>query len=253
MCRLFFIFDHKLTKKEMKCILSKRNGRKYTPGINQSIDDGPHMDGFGIAHIDENKWKIDKTIEEPDIDFDKISKSELIIIHMRKNCQLEVPCLISNGKTSLENTHPFFYENNIFAHNGSIYHFEEKKHLLKKYISKDLFPKIKGETDTEWIFFLFLTLLRKNKKSVSSVLEKLFKILKTIFSEFNANFIFSNNDFSVITRYSYKIPANSLYYDTSNGIIISSEPITKNYKLVPENTMIYVDHNEKMAFLHYID
>ena len=111
---------------------------------------------------------------------------------------------------------------------------------------------------------MFLTLLQKksaselrNIKTFHSLLEKLLHILKMECEEFTANFIFSNREISFITRYIHydeskyneKQEPNSLYYDTTNGVIITSEPITQHYKLVPENTAIYVDHSKNRAFL----
>jgi hypothetical protein len=83
------------------------------------------------------------------------------------------------------------------------------------------------------------------------------EILKRECEEFTANFIFSNGEISIISRYIHYDPSkyeekqepNSLYYDSTNGFIITSEPITQHYTLVPENTAIYVDHSKNRAFL----
>ena len=62
MCRHFFLFNHKLSKKKYNFILSKRNSEKHTPLLRNSRDNGPHNDGIGIAsfNLDSEKWKIKK-------------------------------------------------------------------------------------------------------------------------------------------------------------------------------------------------
>lgn len=274
MCRLFFIFNHSLTKPEISRILVQRTRKnKNTPFLKNHRDDGPHKDGFGIAYQQGKEWTTYKSLNNPISkiydDFNKIIVSKMVIIHLRRNCHLGNSCTIATGRKSLENSHPFSYKNYVFAHNGNINNFEMHKGKLRKYIPDDLFLNIKGETDSEWIFYIFLNLLQEfsgndshNMKKLHSILEKLLNILKIECQEFSANFILSNGEFSIITRYIHYDPTkynendkqepNSLYYDTTNGIIITSEPITRNYKLVPENTAIYVDHSKNRAFLQSI-
>lgn len=264
MCRHFFIFEHSLSLNEMKHILSKQIAKKDTPGLINPRDDGPHDDGFGISYQTSKKtWKTKKWLEKSDEEviqmMDEITRSKIVIIHLRRNCSLGKRCRISSGKVSLENTHPFSYKDAVFTHNGNIRDFGSVKKHLRKFIADDLFLEIKGETDSEWIFYMFLTSLRKYKKfeDIHVLLEEMIKNLSSICSEFSLNIIFSNKDFSLITRYIHydkseytkKQSPNSLYYDTSKGLVISSEPISKKYKMVPENSMIILDHSTKEAYL----
>ena len=268
MCRHFFIFDHSLSLNEMKHILSKQTQKKDTPGLRNPRDDGPHDSGLGITYQSSKKtWKTKKWLEKSDEEviekmMNEIQKSKIVIIHLRRNCSLGRQCRISTGKVSLENTHPFSYKDAVFTHNGNIQDFEKYKKHLRKFIADDLFLEIKGETDSEWIFYMFLTSLRKYKKieDIHFLLEEIITNLSSICPEFTLNIIFSNKDFSLITRYihydkleySKKQTPNSLYFDNTNGLIISSEPISKKYKLVPENSAIYIDHSTKEAFLQSI-
>lgn len=269
MCRLFFIFNHSLTKSEISRILIQRTRkRKNTPFLKNSRDDGPHKDGFGIAYQQGNEWISYKSLKNPISkiydEFNEIQKSHFVIIYLRRDCNRENDFSIAPMRNTTENVHPFIYENYVFVHNGNINDFETYKPNLRKYISDDLFSNIKGETDSEWIFYMFLTLLQKkngnelrNLKTLHSLLEKLLNILKTECEEFTANFIISNREISIITRYIHYEPAkylepqypNSLYYDMTNGVVVTSEPITQHYKLVPENTAIYVDHFKNRAYL----
>ena len=263
MCRIFFIFHHVLSSKEMNHILSKRTQQKKdTPFLKNERDDGPHNDGFGIALQKNNRWK---TIKKNDLPMLKeIQESNIVVIHLRRNCHLVKKCRVSNGKNTMENTHPFSYKDAIFAHNGNIVDFEKHKKHLRKFIADDLFRNIQGETDSEWIFFMFLTLLEKkdgkDMNFIHALLEQMIKNLQSVCDEFSLNIIFSNKDFSIITRYIHydktnyikKQEPNSLYYDTSSGLVVSSEPISKKYTLIPENTAVYVEHSTEHAYLQSI-
>jgi predicted glutamine amidotransferase len=260
----------------MQFILSKRTqSKKDTPLLHNPRDDGPHNDGVGIAHLLKNEnpkyneyWKIQKWTDVSNQpiyqNIDELQKSNIIIIHLRHKCHLGLKCKISTSESLLENTHPFSYRNIVFTHNGSIYDFHQYKTYLRMYIADVLFQYIKGDTDSEWLFYIILTryYLLENKcpRKFHKMLEEILIDLQLICPEFTMNIIFSTPEFSVMTRYIYykknrytkKQYANSLYYDTSNGFMVTSEPMTKNYKLVPENTAIYVDHLSKESFLQSI-
>jgi predicted glutamine amidotransferase len=268
MCRHFFLFNHKLSKKKYNFILSKRNSEKDTPLLRNSRDDGPHEDGLGIASfdLDSKKWKINKWVDVEDQElqetYNGLQEKGIIIIHLRHKCHL-TKCRISNGKESLENTHPFSYRNILFTHNGSILDFHKYKQYLRRFIRNDLFVRIKGTTDSEWLFYIFLTRYLYEKPSLKNfhnMLEGIIIDLQMFCREFTLNIIFSTPTYSVLTRYIHynksdhirKQYANSLYYDSSDGFMVTSEPMTKKYKLVPDNCAIYVDHHSKDAFLKSI-
>ena len=67
---------------------------------------------------------------------------------------------------SYNNTHPFKYKNFLFSHNGFIknFNFTHKKKILKN-IDSELLSSLKGNTDSEYIFFLFLHAYQKIKNS----------------------------------------------------------------------------------------
>lgn len=66
---------------------------------------------------------------------------------------------------SQENCHPFVYGKFTFMHNGGIANFKKVKLQLLNQLSPDFFQIIKGSTDSEHIFALFLTFLYKTKSS----------------------------------------------------------------------------------------
>jgi len=288
MCRLFFIFDHSLKNSEIKRILHQREEKKSKYCISKK-DWGPRLDGMGLAYRFENQWSVSTCPNDPqiceqilvDIPKDNNSKSSPIIIHLRKRCILE-NCLASAGSIGFENTHPFVYRDFIFAHNGELsnFDFERNSEKLLPFIDSSLRKHILGKTDSEQMFYLLLTCYNKyileneqtsEKIEIDEKTDKLdkihekvmipfFEILSKNFPEYLANIIFSCSEISIITRYIHspkgiKKPL-SLYYSTNNskntGIIVSSEPIGSGAKLVPEQTAIYVDHEDRRAFLQSI-
>lgn len=55
------------------------------------------------------------------------------------------------------NCHPFRYGQWLFMHNGSIRDFAKVKRELAMAVSEELYPEIKGSTDSELMFYLALT------------------------------------------------------------------------------------------------
>jgi predicted glutamine amidotransferase len=156
MCRLFFSFRNNSVKSLLKEFLAQSNHKsKNTPSINNDRDHNTHTDGFGIAWKPSGAtdWTVYKQpklyTEDTNLDrtLDKIPNN-LVIAHIRKKTQ---------GDTSMENTHPFHYDGQVFVQNGSISDFEKHFVQLRSYILTSLLSKIQGQTDTECLFFMFLS------------------------------------------------------------------------------------------------
>lgn len=65
----------------------------------------------------------------------------------------------ANARISTENCHPFKFKRYTFAHNGGITQFHRIKRTLINLLPDDVYENIKGSTDSEHIFALFLSLL----------------------------------------------------------------------------------------------
>jgi len=264
MCRIFFSLFSSTPKKNIYDFLKQSNHKyKNTPGINNHRDQLHNLDGFGIAYLQNKKWNVYKKpfiyLQDPKLDNKLTSitqpRNHIFIGHIRKK---------TYGETTISNTHPFMYENRVFMQNGHIKDFHNHKLRLLKYVHPEFQNKIKGETDTELLFFLFLTIykeqcnlnckkIRQCEKSqlLFSSLKKTFNVFKKLQIEITANIIYADDKYAFVTRYIHYSPENyrepqyplSLYYNNDDGITISSEPIlTKNNILFPENTMIIMNH-----------
>lgn len=83
--------------------------------------------------------------------------------------------------------HPFLYPvtSIALAHNGMLHNFETMRYDLLKYVKTEYRKYIKGTTDSEWIYAVFLSQLENPKghfdasEIINAVIATL-KILKTV-------------------------------------------------------------------------
>ncbi len=119
---------------------------------NQSAD---HRDGWGVAFYVDGTPHITRSPTTA-IDcalFQRVSgivASETVLAHVRR---------ATNGENSVLNCHPFQYGKWVMAHNGDIQDFPQHRAELVRRVAPMLRRYILGETDSEVLFFLFLTYL----------------------------------------------------------------------------------------------
>jgi predicted glutamine amidotransferase len=215
--------------------------------LHQSDKEPVACDGFGFAWLNKNKWVIYKNEFNYTVDnkimnvIDEID-TNIVIGHLRHIC----PSCVS---THINNTHPFIYQNQIFVHNGALIDFDKKK--ICTYIDKNLSMHIKGTTDSEYMFFLLLTIKNKiyndypnlnEKIKLKRTFNKFFYILKKISKKIFANIIFATNKFVVITRYANKkhtkLFINNTHRIHDTNTLITTVPIKDNNKLIGINKII---------------
>jgi glutamine amidotransferase len=87
-------------------------------------------------------------------------KAQCVLAHVR-GIEYDDPSPVSN-----QNVHPFLFDNtNItFAHNGYLFSFEDIRYEIAAYMKHEYKVRIRGTTDTEWMYALFLSMLDSNKK-----------------------------------------------------------------------------------------
>lgn len=139
-----------------------------------SIQSNEHPDGWGVAYYREGVPHLIKSVKKAVDDqiFMKVSgivKSQTVLAHIRKATQ---------GQLSLLNSHPFQYGKWVFAHNGNLKNFNSYKSSLLNYIDVELRSFILGHTDSEVIFYLLLSLIKK--KSLLSASQIKFSDLKDV-------------------------------------------------------------------------
>jgi predicted glutamine amidotransferase len=251
MCRIFFIMNTKNKKEKVMEFLSQSTHKiKNTPGVDNSFENSFHLDGYGFSWLSNKKWRTYKSpelyLQDTHLEkkLPKRLKSNIVIGHIRNKIY---------GKASKENTHPFFFKNQVFFHNGFVKDFMKHKEEIMAKVDKKYHSHIKGETDSECLFYLFLTIKDfiaaqpKTDQFMVDISKLFFQTLREMNLSCLVNIIFTDDKYIVVSRYSILMHTTkdsnlSLYYDNTEGVVITSEPITTNYKLVPENSILIMEH-----------
>jgi glutamine amidotransferase len=114
-----------------------------------------HPDGWGVAFYVDDAPHVTRSpfTALGDALFHRLSgvvSSETVVAHVRKATQ---------GKTSVLNCHPFQYGRWVFAHNGDVPEFERHRSALLSEVAPRLRRFVLGDTDSEIIFYIFLSRL----------------------------------------------------------------------------------------------
>ena len=117
-----------------------------------------HPDGWGVAYYVAGSPHIIKTATQAlqSSLFKRVSgivSSETVLAHIRKATQ---------GEHTSINCHPFQYGRWVCAHNGDIPNFSAVGDKLRDRVAPILRRYILGDTDSEVIFYLFLTILSQH-------------------------------------------------------------------------------------------
>ncbi|KTC65016.1 glutamine amidotransferase (plasmid) [Legionella adelaidensis] len=235
-------------------------------------------DGFGMAWYD---YRLDplpgvfKTIQPAwnDVNLETLSgkiSSECFLAHVRA---------ASTGNVNVFNTHPFTFQEYSFMHNGGIAGFEEIRRSLRAALSDEMDGWIKGQTDSEHFFALFLDLFLKTKLDFN--LESCYFIVREaidyvallqhkahIHDPSYINFVLSNGKCLFVLRYvsksNYMAPSlhysygDSLEYENGNcvmqpslshqnhAVLVASEKLASHkmhWHDVPTNHVLFVNEN----------
>ncbi len=250
MCRMLAVASRNIedTKKYFDIFLNLASYGKVKPFRKEGHHDGWGAAGFlGYKAVLFHKSSKD-VVEEKDLYLKTINKllvsySRFAIVHFRK---------ASKGSIKFENTHPFVYDNWIFAHNGTIMNVEKLK-------LKNIFCK--GNTDSER-FFNFIV---ENIGSYINFIPKLIDLIRYVklnTKHTSLTFLLANESFLCTYReYSLKYAEDNdnpiwnrdyytLYYTkNNNGIIFCSEPLTKEkWYPIRNSHLVVVERDEHIVF-----
>jgi len=148
MCRLFG-FRSVIPSQVHRSLLAAENAL--------GVQSNHHPEGWGVAFYVDGSPHVTRspTAALGDALFHRLSgvvSSETVLAHVRKATQ---------GGGTIFNCHPFQYGRWVFAHNGDIPNFEAKREALLSEVAPRLRRFILGETDSEVLFFVFLTALER--------------------------------------------------------------------------------------------
>lgn len=185
-------------------------------------------------------------------------KSKIIVSHVR---------LATQGGEFIENTHPFTYDNWIFAHNGNV----GIKEDLKNKLNPRYRGLIQGKTDSEVYFFWLLQNIEKEQDEIVGIKKAVELIGKSKSGTTGLNFILSNgtklfalrkafgnlnyyslyyllrdperNDISSFKSKETKLLIESKSLFKEKAVIVCSEKLTKeeNWNSLKNNELLIVD------------
>ena len=234
MCRILVIF-HKIpdTQQCIQSFIHQASSKKNTPGLDFQFDNDFHQDGCGWVFIKNNHIvTTEKYLFPHSPQYN--GPYDILIGHLRHKGN---EC---HGDPRLCNAHPFVHHDHVFCHNGFIRDFQSNKYLLPP-----LSFTPTGDTDSEHIFSVLLNLLPVHNHSMKDAVTTFFKICISRKIPILANFVWFWNGSLLITRYSNLFDnCCSLYFQNN---IISSEPITNDFIIVPPNFIDY-HYNLKQNF-----
>lgn len=116
-----------------------------------------HPDGWGVAYYVDGCPQLTRSPQHAlgDQLFHRLSgvvSSQTVLAHVRK---------ATHGEKTVLNCHPFQYGRWVFAHNGDVPDFAEKRDQFAAAIDARLRRFVLGDTDSETLFYLFLSQLEK--------------------------------------------------------------------------------------------
>ncbi len=236
-------------------------------------------DGFGLG------WYVPEISTEPAL-FSSIfpawndenllhlankTKAPLFFAHVRA---------ASIGGVNTYNCHPFIYQNWMFMHNGQINNFSAIKRALRHLLDDDIYNWIRGETDSEHLFALFLQLAKGKDLSqlthIAQLLQTTFKTIQQLLHQTGVdttsyyNICMTDGQRIIASRYctdSHIAPESlhflegSYFWSKNNGletnpqkpqhcVLIASEQLTDfndQWQVVPGNHFLLVDSDYSVS------
>lgn len=273
MCRILYALNQPNIKSKISTILM------------QSTDEPKAIDGHGFAALDPTtrKWIIRKSSKPASSKTqiaDTFAESPLVIGHLRNAQIVDVPKNIIDGplSASLKNTHPFYHKNCVFVHNGRFddAHLPSMRQWFRENILPEYWKHIKGHTDSECVFYLLLSIIKrrarmykdidalngKGSEELRDAVKECFQLLDSKFHLYIANFIYADSEYSIVGRLEKNATAkgkrvDSLYMASSsqqkhNELLFTTEPLdeSQKYELVNWGTVIVIN-NETAEYSKY--
>jgi predicted glutamine amidotransferase len=227
-------------------------------------------DGFGIGwynHYRRKEPALFRSIR-PAWNDENLSYNASMI---KTNCLFAHIRAATQGGVSIQNSHPFQYKEFLMMQNGGIKEFNKIKMKLINRLDENIFQWINGQTDTQYIFALFITIVGELKKELNIEgealnFDQLASCVSQTFAEIEVmkkkaqiespslyNLVLTNGKSLIATRYSTQpeIETRSLHISSSvesytreneelnsgsvkedeRSVLISSEVLTENRKI----------------------
>ena len=203
-----------------------------------------HKDGWGVV-------RFDGTEAQTELGLDPAHRSSrfLEIGAVQTRSMLAHIRLASVGGVCPTNAHPFVAEGWAFTHNGTVQRFAERRSTFEALLSEQRRSAIRGQTDSERCFQLFLHHLEgPSIPQVAKALAKVMRAVKEVFDEKDTaqsatNFLVSNGTVMVASR-----RGRTLFTAEADGAqMIASEALWHDHDWdeVPEEHLVGVGPSMK--------
>ena len=264
------LLESVLVKPSNSIIAQSKHARETTHTTNG--------DGFGLG------WYAPEISPEPGL-FKAISPAwnNQNLLHLAAKIKSSCFCghvrAATNGNVSDGNCHPFAWQHYLFMHNGGVGNFIKVKRHLRHQLDDDVYEWIKGETDTEHIYAMFIQCLKDYQNpgtaEIITALKQTITRLNKLVDQYGGgevshyNLCFTNGKQLFATRYSSNpntSPAASLYYSLGSEFaftqgdshmekvdkgecdcaLVCSERLNDSYvewHLMKENSMIVIEND----------
>lgn len=217
-----------------------------------------HPHGWGIGWYRGGQVVIRRGLlpahaDEAFVEAAQAARSRIVVAHVRD---------ASVGPIAEENTHPFVHGRWLFAHNGTVARYRRSARVraaIEAEIDRPLRAALRGETDSERCFLLFLTRLaarcRLDRASLADVRKALAATTATLARladpgaerPSSLNFLVSDGRLLAACR-----RGRDLHLATGLGpehaFVVASEPIGKvAWKVVPEGGFVGTEDGAKVV------
>lgn len=200
-------------------------------------------DGFGVG------WYTPDINNDPAL-FASISPAWNDRNLLNLAAKIKSPCFFghvrsaNSGGVTHYNCHPFVYKQWMMMHNGGIHDFNLLKRHLRRLLDDDIYNWIKGETDSEHIFALFLQLSKGRDLSkcdtIAELFQEVFHVIHALMLRYGStgnsglNICLTDGKRLYASRYCsdkrYK-PA-SLHVSTGSRIVLQDKKLVSKYILI---------------------
>lgn len=161
--------------------------------------------------------------------------SSLFLAHVRRSTGTPVQA---------SNCHPFRHENWLFVHNGMLHGFQKYRRDMAMGIAPELFPELRGSSDTELMFYLALTFGLKDDPIPA--IEKMVGFIEGLAEEhgienaIHMTLGFTDGQRLYAVRYSTERDSSTLYYSESIDSILALYPEHEKKDTFPKNARAVV-------------
>ncbi len=208
-----------------------------------------HPHGWGIAWYQGGQVRVERGLlpahaDEAFVEAARAARSRVVIAHVRD---------ASVGPVTEVNTHPFVHGGWIFAHNGTVARFKDVARVraeLEAEIDPGLRRQLRGETDSERCFLLFLTRLAAHRPAAGATLAEVKRALRETTEAVrriadqhsvrpsSLNFLVSDGRVLAASRLGRDLHMAE-QAGTEHVFAVASEPIgAADWKVVPEGAVV---------------